>query len=142
MIYTQWTKRAMQIAYDAHKNQKDKSGLPYIFHPIHLAEQMHDENSTIVALLHDVVEDTNISIEILISEGFNQDVIEAIKCLTHLAGITYEDYIYHIKNNALATKVKLVDLAHNSQIERFDTIDEVALKRLEKYKNAIKILST
>lgn len=82
MIYTKLTKRAMNIAYQAHKNQLDKSGVPYIFHPIHLAEQMETEEECVVALLHDVVEDTTITLEQLAKE-FPESIINAIHCLTH-----------------------------------------------------------
>lgn len=72
MIYTPLTKKALKISFKAHKDQMDKSGMPYIYHPFHLAEQMNDEYSTCVALLHDVVEDTDISLDDLASEGFRQ----------------------------------------------------------------------
>ena len=141
MIYTTKTKHAMQIAYNAHHGQLDKTGIPYIYHPIHLAEQMDDENSTIVALLHDVVEDSDFTIQDLISEGFNDEIINAILCLTHDKSVPYEEYILLIKLNALAKKVKLADLKHNSTIERYESINEKALKQAEKYNRAIKILS-
>ena len=83
MIYTLLTKKAMKIAYDAHKGQFDKNGIPYIYHPIHLAEQMDDENTTCVALLHDVVEDTAITFEDLEKEGFTDKILEALK-LCHM----------------------------------------------------------
>ena len=83
MIYTKRTRRAMQIAYEAHQNQCDKSGVPYIFHPIHLAEQMPDEVTTCVALLHDVVEDSNYTFEDLAAEGFGDEILSALKLLTH-----------------------------------------------------------
>lgn len=78
MIYTPTTKKAMKLCFQAHKNQTDKSGIPYVFHPIHLAEQMTDEETTVVALLHDVVEDTDYTIEDLAAMGFNGDVLDAI----------------------------------------------------------------
>ncbi len=77
MIYTEMTKKAMKIAFIAHHEQFDKSGIPYIFHPYHLAEQMDDETGVIVALLHDVVEDTNWTLDELADEGFSDEVIEA-----------------------------------------------------------------
>ena len=89
MLYSEATKRAMRIAYDAHKEHADKSGLPYIFHPIHLAEQMYDEVSTCVALLHDVVEDTATTFEDLTAQGISETVIETLKLLTHDDSIPY-----------------------------------------------------
>ena len=83
MIYTKLTKKAMKIAFEAHKNQTDKNGMPYIYHPIHLAEQMSDEATVCVALLHDVVEDTDTTFEDLEKEGFTPEIISALKLMTH-----------------------------------------------------------
>jgi len=141
MIYTNLTKKAMKIAYNAHLNQVDKSGIPYIFHPIYLAERMEDEESTIVALLHDTVEDSEMTINDLKMEGFSEKVIDAINCLTHNKNLTYEEYIMGIKINPLAKKVKLVDLEHNSLLARLDSIDEDTKLRLIKYSKAKEMLS-
>lgn len=140
MLYTELTKKAMKIAYNAHKDQTDKNGIPYIYHPIHLAEQMDDENTICVALLHDVVEDTDITLEELKSEGFHDEVIAALKLLTHDDKVPYMEYVRAVKTNAIATKVKLADLRHNSDLTRLDVVDEKAMKRAEKYKEAIKLL--
>ena len=134
------TKKAMKIAYNAHKEQTDKNGIPYIYHPIHLAEQMDDENTICVALLHDVVEDTDITLEELKSEGFHDEVIAALKLLTHDDKVPYMEYVRAVKENPIATKVKLADLRHNSDLTRLDIVDEKAVKRAEKYKEAINIL--
>lgn len=143
MIYTAMTKKAMKISYQAHKDQVDKSGIPYIFHPIHLAEQMETEETVIVALLHDVVEDTEWSINALEQQGFSKDIIDALVLLTHNAEVEYLDYISKIKqsSNQFAKIVKIADLKHNSDISRFDHIDEEISKRIEKYTKAIAILS-
>lgn len=140
MIYTALTKKALNIAYEAHKCQLDKSGLPYIFHPFHLAEQMNDEYSTCVALLHDVIEDSDYNIQDLIVLGFPTPVIEAIRVLTHSKDIPYFDYIDKVKKNTLATRVKIEDLKHNSDLTRLNKISDEDLKRIEKYKNALSIL--
>ena len=140
MIYTNLTKKAMKISFKAHKNQIDKSGLPYVYHPFHLAEQMDDEYSVCVKLLHDVVEDSNYTINYLINIGFPKEVIEAIKVMTHSKDVPYLEYIRNIKNNEIATRVKIEDLKHNSDLSRFDIISEIDLKRLEKYKEALNIL--
>ena len=134
------TKKAMKIAYNAHKEQTDKNGIPYIYHPIHLAEQMDDENTICVALLHDVAEDTDITLEELKSEGFHDEVIAALKLLTHDDKVPYMEYVRAVKENPIATKVKLADLRHNSDLTRLDIVDEKAVKRAEKYKEAINIL--
>ena len=140
MIYTKLTKLAMQISFDAHKEQKDKSGLPYIFHPFHLAEQMTDEVTTCVALLHDVVEDTDMTFEKLLKLGFTVEIVDALKLLTHDDSVPYMDYVKEIAKNSVAKAVKLADLAHNSDLTRLDVVDEKALKRAEKYKQAIELL--
>ena len=82
MIYTALTKKALKISFDVHKNQVDKSGMPYVHHPFHIAEQMDDELTTCVALLHDVVEDTYITLDDLTSNGFPDEVIEALSLMT------------------------------------------------------------
>lgn len=141
MIYTDLTKLAMKIAFETHKSQVDKSGLPYIYHPIHLAEQMDDELSVCAALLHDVVEDTQISFPELQNMGVCTEVIEALKLLTHDDAIPYMDYVKKIKENPIARKVKLADLKHNSDLTRLDVVDEKAKTRVKKYEHAIQILT-
>ncbi len=140
MIYTEKTKKALKLCFEAHKNQVDKSGMPYVFHPFHLAEQMQTEETTIVALLHDVVEDTAYTIEDLRQMAFGESVIEALSLLTHDDTAEYTDYVLAIKNNPLATAVKLADLRHNSDLSRLDNIDERAVARREKYLKAIALL--
>ena len=117
MIYTPMTNAAMKLAYNAHHGQLDYNGIPYIFHPIHLAEAMDDEISCCAALLHDVVEDTDVTMEELARE-FPSEVIEVLKLLTHDEGVDYFDYVRAIKANPIAVKVKLADLAHNSDQSR------------------------
>ncbi len=140
MIYTKNTKKALQLCFNAHKEQVDKSGMPYVFHPFHLAEQMKDESTTIVALLHDLVEDTAYTLEDLRDMGFSEQVIDAIALMTHDDSVHYLDYVKIIKTNPIASAVKLADLQHNSDLTRLDVVDEKALKRVEKYKKAIEIL--
>ena len=140
MIYTKRTKLAMRVAFDAHKEQTDKTGLPYIFHPFHLAEQMTDETTVCVALLHDVVEDTDMTFEKLLELGFTTEIVDALKLLTHDDSVPYMDYVKEIAKNPVAKVVKLADLAHNSDLTRLDIVDEKALKRTEKYKQAMELL--
>jgi (p)ppGpp synthase/HD superfamily hydrolase len=99
------TKAAMRIAFDAHKKQTDKSGLPYIFHPLHLAEQMDSEVSVCAALLHDVVEDTALTFDDLTAEGISNEVIAVLNLLTHDASVPYFDYVIAIKNSGNAEAV-------------------------------------
>ena len=141
MIYTPNMKKALKLCFEAHKNQTDKSGLPYVFHPLHVAEQMTDEKTTIVALLHDVIEDTSYTLQDLRNLGFDEDVLGALELMTHDKNVPYMDYVAKIKGNAIAKTVKLADLSHNSDLTRLDEINEAALNRVEKYKAAIKLLS-
>lgn len=141
MLYTPLTKKAMYIAYQAHHGQQDKSGVPYIFHPIHLAEQMTDEVTTCVALLHDVAEDTDITLAQLAEMGFDGEIGAALRLLTHDPAEPYMDYVRRIKANPYAAAVKLADLRHNSDLTRLDTVNEKALRRVEKYRQAIAILT-
>jgi len=142
MVYTQLTKKAMVIAYNAHQGQVDHGGVPYIFHPVHLAEQMSDEYTTCVALLHDVVEDTSVTLEEL-AVDFPKEVIDAVALMTHQDGVPYLDYVEKIKGNPIARTVKLADLRHNSDRTRLatDGNDEDTIRRYEnKYKKAFEIL--
>jgi (p)ppGpp synthase/HD superfamily hydrolase len=137
MINTELTKKAMIIAYDAHHNQVDKDHVPYIFHPMHIAERMTTEYETIAALLHDVVEDTDVTIDDLIDAGFPDPVIEAVRLLTHDDEIDYIEYLQTIKSNAIATSVKLADLDHNSDESRLVSLNEETANRLrDKYAKA------
>ena len=140
MLYTILTKKALQVSFNAHKDQVDKSGMPYVYHPFHLAEQMNDEYSTCVALLHDVVEDTDVTLDEIKDFGFPDEVIEALALMTHSDDVPYLDYVRAMKDNTLARRVKLADLAHNSDLSRFDKVDEKAIQRVNKYKQAILIL--
>ena len=142
MIYTTLTNKAMRIAYQAHHGQLDKSGAPYIFHPIHLAEQMEDEISCCAALLHDVVEDTDVTMDDLARE-FPAQVIDVLKLLTHDDDVPYFDYVREIKKHPVAKKVKLADLAHNSDQTRCvgsDLTEERLAYWRDKYAKAQTIL--
>ncbi len=142
MIYTNMTKKALMLCFEAHKEQTDKTGLPYVFHPFHLAEQMQTEETVIAALLHDVVEDTDYTIQDLADMGFPKDVLDALALLTHDKSVPYLDYVAKIKDNPIARAVKLADLKHNSDLSRLDNIDEEAMIRAEKYEKAIELLKT
>ena len=142
MIYTPMTVKAMKLAYDAHEGQLDYNGVPYIFHPIHLAEQMDDEISCTVALLHDVVEDTEVTLEDLKRE-FPKDVTDAVALLTHDISMDYFDYVRAIRTNPIARTVKLADIAHNSDETRANGSDLTEKQRIwwkEKYGKAKALL--
>ncbi|MBR4201235.1 MAG: bifunctional (p)ppGpp synthetase/guanosine-3',5'-bis(diphosphate) 3'-pyrophosphohydrolase [Oscillospiraceae bacterium] len=145
MIYTEMTVRAARIAEEAHRGQFDKGGMPYIFHPMHLAEQMTDEYTAAIALLHDVMEDTDISDEML-SAKFPPRVMAALRLLTHNENEDYLDYVRRIRGNPDAKAVKLADLRHNSDTGRLTDAAAAhspkTAARLEKYRKAIQILTT
>lgn len=136
------TMLAMKTAYNAHLGQLDYNDIPYIFHPYHLAEQMDDEISCTVALLHDVVEDTSLTFSDL-EQIFPKQVVEIIMLLTHDEKVDYFDYIQKIKTNAIATKIKLADIEHNSNEDRSigsNLTQEQLLYWKEKYAKAKEML--
>ncbi len=141
MIYTDLTKKALRISFAAHQNQIDIGGMPYVYHPYHLAEQMDDEYSVCVALLHDVVEDAGVSLEKLEACGFPDEVVDAVDILTRDKRMPYNEYIQMVKRNELARKVKLADLRHNSDLSRIERFTEHTFERIARYNNAIKILT-
>ena len=143
MIYTPMTNSAMKLAYRAHHGQLDYNGIPYIFHPIHLAESMDDEVCCCVALLHDVLEDTNLT-PAKLRAMFPRKVTDAVELLTHRDGVDYFDYVRAIKENPVARQVKLADLAHNSDRSRCvgSDIPEDKLQYWhDKYAKAMQILT-
>ncbi|UNT95067.1 HD domain-containing protein [Allobaculum mucilyticum] len=140
MIYTPQTKKALRVAFEAHKDQMDKSGLPYVFHPFHLAEQMKDEQTTAAALLHDVVEDSEYTFADLEKMGFDKQVLDVLTLLTHQPEEDYFDYVRKIRTNPIAAAVKKADLKHNSDLSRLDEVTEKDLERVQKYRKALQIL--
>ena len=141
MIYTDLTKKALIISFASHKDQVDKSGIPYVYHPYEVACGFETEDEVCVALLHDVVEDTDMTFEDLAREGFGENVIGALKLLTHSDGTPYFEYIRAIKKNPLAKAVKLADLKHNGTRARMNVIADWDEKRYQKYEQAIRILT-
>ncbi len=142
MIYTALTVKAMQIAYSAHHGQVDKIGAPYVFHPFHLAESMDDEFSVCAALLHDVAEDTSVTLEQL-RQAFPPEVTDALALLTHREGVDYFDYVRAIAKNPIAAKVKLADLAHNGDEDRMAMVgrdEDWRQRHAAKYRRAKEIL--
>ena len=132
--------KALEIALEAHKTQKDKGGTPYILHPLTVASKQETEIGIVVALLHDVVEDSAYTIEDLRAAGFPSEVCDAINLLTHKQGEDYFSYIHKIKTNEIAKSVKIQDLRHNSDTTRLSTVTVKDAKRVEKYQKALDIL--
>ena len=139
MYYSDMVKKAVNIMFEAHKDDIDKGGYPYVFHPFYLATKLDGENETCVALLHDVIEDhgDKYSFEYLENEGFNKEIIDALKLLTHKKDIPYMDYIVEISKNNIAKKVKIEDLKHNMDSRR--TSGEKA-KKYDIYVKALEFL--
>lgn len=134
-------RRAYEIAKKAHSGQVDKAGKDYILHPMSVASSVGDnELAIIVALLHDVVEDTDITLEDLAKE-FSQDIVEAVKCMTHDKDTPYLEYVAQVKTNKIAKVVKLADLLQNMDLSRLDKITSKDIDRLEKkYIPALRLL--
>ncbi len=142
MLYSQNIKKAVNIAFNAHKGQYDKGGYPYIMHPLHLAEEMETEDEVITALLHDVLEDSDISLDFIKEQGFSEAVTEALLSLTRRKDEEYGEYIKRIKNSGgIALSVKKADLRHNMTAERLDNFTEKDKERLKKYKASYKELT-
>lgn len=136
MYYSEMVKKAVNIMFEAHKEDFDKGGYPYVFHPFYLATKVDGENETCVALLHDVIEDhgDKYSFEYLENEGFNKEIIDALKLLTHKKDIPYMDYIVEISKNNIAKNVKIEDLKHNMDSRR------TSVEKAKKYDIYVKAL--
>lgn len=130
--------KALLVAIKAHQGQKDKGGKPYILHPIRVALNVKGKDEKIVALLHDVIEDTSYTIEDL--EFLTEEQRKVLLLLTHDDNTPYMEYIEEVKKNKIASKVKLADLEQNMNLKRLKTVTNKDLKRLEKYKKAKEIL--
>ena len=134
--------RAIQIATEAHKGQFDKAGREYIGHPIRVMEMGKTEDEKIVGVLHDVIEDTDWTFERLEAEGFSQEVINALRCVTKTSeNENYDEFIDRVKKNPLAASVKINDLTDNMDIRRLPYLSDKDVKRLKKYLKAYKRLT-
>lgn len=132
---------AKSIAIKAHQGQTDKAGVAYIEHPAFVASHVEGDKAKAVAWLHDVVEDTSMTFRELAEAGIDSEVISALQLLTHADGVDYFEYIAQIKDNKLAACVKLADLKHNSDLSRLKVVTDEDLRRLDKYRKAIQILT-
>jgi len=128
--------KAIQIAVQAHQGQKDKAGAPYILHPLRVMLRLDSETEMIVAVLHDLVEDSNWTLADLRQKGFSEVILEAIDCLTHKPEDSYDEFIAKVKTNPLAEKVKLADLEDNMHITRISNPGEKDWARIRKYHRA------
>ncbi len=142
---SQSTQREIDLARDicvyAHAGQVDKAGRPYHLHPEHVAEQVTNPDEKIVALLHDVLEDTSFPVSVL-EAVFNQDVLKALRLLCHDKSEPYMDYVERLSKNKIARAVKMADLKHNMDLSRLPAPTEKDYQRLEKYKKALALLES
>jgi (p)ppGpp synthase/HD superfamily hydrolase len=132
--------KAIEIAVRAHAGQKGKDGSPYILHPLRVMTRLAGDEERMAAVLHDVVEDTEVTLEDLRTAGFPEEVLETVRLLTHEQGISYEDYVERLRPHPMARRIKLADLEDNSDIRRLSGIEDRDLERLRKYHRAWQIL--
>lgn len=132
---------ALAIAQEAHKGQVDKAGIDYINHPIYVASLVETGEEKAAALLHDVIEDSDMTLSDLLNRGIPSEVLQAVSILTKDKKLTYQEYLSRVKTNEIARKVKLADLKHNSDLSRITNPSEKDFSRSEKYKKAIEFLS-
>ena len=128
--------KAIAIAAQAHQEQYDKAGAPYILHPLRMMLRMSSEAEMMAAVLHDVVEDTGWTLDQLRQAGFAEEVVQAVECLTHRDHETYDEFVARVRTNVIASKVKLADLEDNMDMRRLRTLTEKDTQRLHKYHQA------
>lgn len=131
---------AIRLACAAHHGQTDKSGAPYILHPLRLMFKFHDEEHRIVSVLHDVVEDSTVSFEDLARAGFSEKTVAALCCLTKQEGELYDDFIARLASNELARRVKIEDVKDNLDVTRLPLLTNSDVLRIEKYHHALRYL--
>ena len=132
--------KAIEIAARAHREQQDKNGAPYILHPLRIMTRMPTLETMIIAVLHDVVEDSDVTLNDLRMEGFSDAIVAGVDCLTRRSREDYADYIERVKQNPLAVQVKLGDLEDNMNLQRLDRLKEADFKRVMKYHHTFQLL--
>jgi (p)ppGpp synthase/HD superfamily hydrolase len=132
--------KAIELAIKGHTGQQDKAGQPYILHPLRLMFRFDTETEMIVAVLHDVIEDTALSLESLKGYGFSDEVIDAVDCLSKKNDESYDAFILRVSSNKLAIKIKIEDIKDNLNLSRLKNISAEDLLRIEKYHNALNVL--
>lgn len=131
---------AIKIACEAHGDQKDKAGEPYILHPLRLMLRLKDKDAMIVAVLHDVIEDSYFDFAFLESQGFDKSILKAVEAITKRGNEPYHDFIERLSFNDLAVKVKIEDLKDNLDLTRLTSIGDKDLERMKKYHKALTFL--
>lgn len=132
---------AVAIAARAHRGQQDKAGAPYLLHPLRMMLRMETEAAMMAAVLHDVVEDTEWTLARLREAGFTEEVLEAVDCLTHREGESYQEFVERVRTNPIARQVKIADLEDNMNVRRMNQLGPKELERLEKYHRAWRVLT-
>jgi len=132
--------KAIHIAVNAHFGQKDKSGSPYILHPLRVMHAVDTTDAKITAILHDVVEDTPVTFDDLIEAGIPKHLVITLRLLTHTDNLSYEDYIMRLSENPLAVKVKLADLKDNMDLSRMKEVSEDNIELFQKYVSSYRYL--
>ena len=132
--------KAIAIAVEAHKGQEDKAGDPYILHPLRVMFRMDTKEEMIVAVLHDVLEDTAITPDQLKEMGFSETVLEALDSVTKKVGEKYEDFVQRAALHPIGKKIKLADLRDNMDLSRLEKITDQDIERVKKYHGALKII--
>ena len=128
--------QAMAIAVEAYSGQTDKAGKTYILHPLRIMHQMETEAEMVVALLHDVIEDSDFTAQDLLDRGISTDVVEAVEMLTKGKSEDYMDFIDRVKTNPLAARVKKADIEDNINVLRLGKLEANDLERVKKYHKA------
>ena len=136
LSYNEQFQIALELAVEKHKNQTDKAGNPYILHPLHVMENVNSKEGKIIAILHDIIEDTDVTEDYLLKIGLSKRIVDAVVALTRSKDIDYQEYIKNLGSNPLAKEVKLADLEHNMDLKRLPTLEEKDLERNRKYQIA------
>ena len=136
LSYNEQFQIALELALEKHKNQTDKAGNPYILHPLHVMENVNSKEGKIVAILHDIIEDTDVTEDYLLKIGLSKRIVDAVVALTRSEDMDYQEYIKNLSSNPLANEVKLADLEHNMDLKRLPTLEEKDLERNRKYQIA------
>lgn len=135
------TEIAYNLAKIAHNGAVDKGGNPYINHPIAVASQFSCTYRICTAYLHDIVEDTDYTVEMLIDKGIDLRVAEAVRLITHSKSMSYSEYLEILSADSIAVDVKIADMLHNSDLSRIKSFDEKTLSRMQRYNMGLKFLA-
>lgn len=140
LSYNEQFQIALELAVKKHKNQTDKAGNPYILHPLHVMENVKNKDAKIVAILHDIIEDTDVTEDYLLEIGISKHIVDAVVLLTHNDNTEYQEYVKNLSSNPLSKEVKITDLQHNMDLKRLPILKEKDLDRNRKYQIAYHFL--